>query len=143
MKNPDDIWFYIEDYPLTHTSLSADYPVNILFGRWIADGQRSIIKDVSLKARKFIANTSMDPQMAFLMGNQGLCQSGSLCYDPFVGSGSILVSAAKFGAYVMGSDIDYLMIHGKTKPSRIAQTVRDENESIRENLKQVGIKDIT
>lgn len=81
-------------------------------------------------------------KIAFLMGNQGLCQSGHLCYDPFVGSGSILVSAAKFGAYVIGSDIDYLMVHGKTKPSRIAQTVRGENECIKENLKQINCESL-
>lgn len=37
--------------------------------------------------------------------------------------GSILVAAAKCGAYVFGSDIDYLMLHGRTKPTRIKQKV--------------------
>lgn len=38
-------------------------------------------------------------------------------------SGSLLIPAAYFGAYVIGSDIDYLMLHAKTRPSRITQKV--------------------
>ncbi len=34
---------------------------------------------------------------------------GSLAIDPFVGSGSLIVAAAQFGARVLGSDIDYLV----------------------------------
>lgn len=34
------------------------------------------------------------------MANQGLAGKGDLVLDPFVGSGSLLVAAAKFGAYV-------------------------------------------
>lgn len=33
-------------------------------------------------------------------------------------AGSLLVSAAQFGGYVCGADIDFLMIHGKTRPVR-------------------------
>lgn len=58
------------------------------------------MKDISLKTRKFIGNTSMDPQLSLLMANQGLAGKGDLVFDPFVGSGSLLVAAAKFGAYV-------------------------------------------
>lgn len=36
----------------------------------------------------------------------------------------------------MGTDIDFLMLHGKTKPSRVTQKVREEDESIWSNLKQ-------
>lgn len=78
----------------------------------------------------------MDPQLSVLMANQALVRPGHLVLDPFVGSGSLLVAAAKFGAYVMGSDIDYLMLHAKTRPSRISQKVRELDESIRANLKQ-------
>jgi hypothetical protein len=33
-------------------------------------------------------------------------------------AGSLLVSAAQFGGYVCGADIDFLMIHAKTRPVR-------------------------
>lgn len=65
----------------------------------------------------------MDPQLSLLMANQARVECGDLVFDPFVGSGSLLVAAAQFGAYIVGSDIDYLMLHGKTRPSRINQKV--------------------
>jgi tRNA (guanine10-N2)-methyltransferase len=55
-------------------------------------------------------------------------------------TGSILVSAAKFGSYVMGSDIDWLMLHGKSKPSRVKQKVREIDESIKANLVQYNLE---
>lgn len=100
----------------------------------------------------------MDPTLSMLMANQALAKPGDLVFDPFVGTGSLLVAAAKYGgwysnaiqemnfsneinhfalanfktksfiffcilAYVMGTDIDYLMLHGKTKPTRVSQKV--------------------
>lgn len=34
----------------------------------------------------------------------------SLVYDPFVGTGSILVAAAHYGAHTLGADIDARVI---------------------------------
>lgn len=79
----------------------------------MADGKRGIVHDLSLKTRKFIGNTSMEATLSLLMANQAMVKSGDLVFDPFVGTGSLLVAAAKFGGYVMGTDIDYLMLHGK------------------------------
>ena len=45
----------------------------------------------------------MDAEMAFLMANQAQVKSGKLVYDPFVGTGSILVAAAHYGAVTMVS----------------------------------------
>lgn len=82
-----------------------------------------MLRKFSLKTRKFIGNTSMDPQLSFLMANQACVKDGDIVLDPFVGSGSLLVAAAEFGGYVLGTDIDYLMLHGRTRPSRIKQKV--------------------
>lgn len=38
----------------------------------------------------------------------------------------------------MGTDIDFLMLHAKTRPTRISQKVREKDESIRANLLQYG-----
>lgn len=65
----------------------------------------------------------MDPQLSLLMANQAQVNIADFVLDPFVGSGSLLVAAAYFGGYVVGTDIDYLMLHGKTRPSRIKQKV--------------------
>lgn len=96
LKKPDVEWMYIEFYGLDANDVPA-LPFSILFGRWIADGNRSLIKDISLKTRKFIGNTSMDAQLSLLMANQVMAKKGDFVFDPFVGTGSLLVAAAKYG----------------------------------------------
>lgn len=39
-------------------------------------------------------------------------------------SGSLLVAAAHYGAYVMGTDIDYLTVHAKGRRSQDIYTSR-------------------
>ncbi|KAM7359387.1 tRNA (guanine(10)-N(2))-methyltransferase homolog [Cochliomyia hominivorax] len=135
LKTPQVEWWYIEFWGLDPTQV-PEQPEDILFGKWLANGQRHLIKEMSLKNRKFIGNTSMDTQLSLLMANQALIQAGDLVFDPFVGTGSLLVSAAKFGGYVLGADIDFMMLHARARPSRITQKVREKDESIKANLKQ-------
>ncbi|KAE8744251.1 hypothetical protein FOCC_FOCC009171 [Frankliniella occidentalis] len=139
LKNPDVKLWFMEYYGLEPNNI-PDKPYLYYFGRWMIDGQRHLIKEFSLKTRKFIGNTSMDAQISVLMANQAKVKSGDLVMDPFVGTGSLLVPAAYFGAYVLGTDIDYLMLHGKTRPSRIQQKVREADESIHSNLWQYGLQ---
>lgn len=82
----------------------------------------------------------MDPQLSILMANQGLCKPNDLMFDPFCGTGSMLIAGALFGSYVIGMDIDYLTLHAKTKPSRALQKVRAADESIRANMKQYNLQ---
>lgn len=140
LKNPLVEWWYIEFWGLDPTAVPPE-PEEILFGRLLAHGQRHLIKELSLKQRKFIGNTSMDAQLSLLMANQAMVQEGDLVFDPFVGTGSLLVSAAKWGGYVLGADIDYMMVHARCRPSRISQKIREKDESIRANLKQYGCAD--
>lgn len=39
----------------------------------------------------------MDATLSLLMSNQAMVKRGDLVVDPFVGTGSLLVAAAKFG----------------------------------------------
>ena len=39
-------------------------------------------------------------------------------FDPFAGSGSVLVACAHYGGYVMGADIDGTLVHGRGCSSR-------------------------
>lgn len=96
LKNPDVEWYYIEYYG-PDVTIAPDQPYDILFGRWITDGNRDMINDISLKTRKFIGNTSMDSQLSLLMANQVMAKRGDLVFDPFVGTGSLLVASAKYG----------------------------------------------
>lgn len=117
LKTPDVHFYYIEDYGLDPNS-AGEVPENIFFGRWVkiniivqlafhqfhqskcfqlVDGNRGLIHEISLRTRKFIGNTSMDPTLSMLMANQAMVRPGDLVLDPFVGTGSLLVAAAKYG----------------------------------------------
>ncbi|XP_047369767.1 tRNA (guanine(10)-N2)-methyltransferase homolog isoform X2 [Vespa velutina] len=104
----------------------------------IADGQRDLIQKFSLKRRKFIGNTSMDPQLSLIMANQAQIKTGDIVLDPFVGTGSLLVAASHFGGYTLGTDIDFLMLHGRTRPTRIKQKIREKDENVAANMEQYG-----
>ncbi|XP_017781045.1 PREDICTED: tRNA (guanine(10)-N2)-methyltransferase homolog [Nicrophorus vespilloides] len=139
LKDPDTCLQYIEYYGVDPNA-PPESPYRVFFGRWIASGLRQLIKYLSLKTRKFIGNTSMDAQLSLLMANQAQIRNGDLVLDPFVGTGSLLVAAAQFGGYVLGSDIDYLMLHARTRPSRITQQVRDDDEGVKANMMQYNLE---
>ncbi|XP_076245629.1 tRNA (guanine(10)-N(2))-methyltransferase TRMT11 isoform X2 [Calliopsis andreniformis] len=104
----------------------------------LTSGQRDLIQKYSLKTRKFIGNTSMDPQLSLIMANQAQIQKGDIVLDPFVGTGSLLVAASHFGGYTLGTDIDFLMLHGRTRPTRISQKIREKDEGVAANMSQYG-----
>merc|ERR1719483_1405651 len=95
LANPDLTISYMEYFGSDHNDLS-DFPVKVMIGRKVGDGQREKIIKQSIKTRKFIGNTTMDPQLSLLMANLGKVSPGSLVLDPFVGTGSILLAAAEF-----------------------------------------------
>ncbi|XP_038220999.1 tRNA (guanine(10)-N2)-methyltransferase homolog [Zerene cesonia] len=139
LKNPDITLSYIEFYGVDPNNV-PEQPCDLFFGRWVADGQRDLIQVHSLKKRQFIGNTSMDAQLSIIMANQAQVALGDVVLDPFVGSGSLLVAAAHFGGYVWGSDIDFMMLHARTRPTRVGQKVRHKEESIKGNMNQYGIQ---
>ncbi|CAG9580128.1 unnamed protein product [Danaus chrysippus] len=137
LKNPDVTLSYIEFYGIDPNNV-PNQPHDLFFGRWVVDGQRELIQTHSLKKRHFIGNTSMDAQLALVMANQARVSHADVIYDPFVGSGSLFVAAAHFGAYVWGSDIDFMMLHARTRPTRVGKKSRDKDESIAGNMRQYG-----
>ncbi|XP_034941114.1 LOW QUALITY PROTEIN: tRNA (guanine(10)-N2)-methyltransferase homolog [Chelonus insularis] len=137
LKTPDNIFYYIEYYGIEPNN-SPEKPEGLFFGRWICNGQRDLIQKLSLKTRKFIGTTSMDPQLSLLMANQAKVTNGDIIFDPFVGTGSLLVAAAQFGGYILGADIDFMMLHARTRPTRITQKTRSRDESVAANMEQYG-----
>ena len=59
----------------------------------------------------------MSAEESLLMANQAQAAPGRLIYDPFAGTGSMLLTAAHFGALAFGSDIDGRMMRGKAAES--------------------------
>ncbi|CAJ1061533.1 tRNA (guanine(10)-N2)-methyltransferase homolog [Xyrichtys novacula] len=137
LKTPEHIFVLLEDYGTDPNNI-PEHPNYIYFGRWLADGQRELIRSHSVKNRHFIGNTSMDAGLSFIMANHAKIKKDDLVFDPFVGTGSLLVACSQFGAYVCGTDIDYNIIHGKGRSSRKNRTWRGPDENIRANLRQYG-----
>ena len=74
----------LEDY----TAGPDSPPSQVITGRLIATGPRTtVLAKYALRDRKMIGNTSMDPEMAFLMANAAMLRKGSVMFDPYVGSG--------------------------------------------------------
>ncbi|KAF0295650.1 tRNA (guanine(10)-N2)-methyltransferase [Amphibalanus amphitrite] len=141
LRHPDLRLDTIEYYGLDPNRV-PERPLQLFFGRWLCDGPRAAIKAHSLKTRAYIGNTSMDPELALIMANMARVRSGDTVYDPFVGTGSLLVAAAHFGGHVLGTDIDYLTVHARTRPSRVQERGRRRGagESIAANLRQYGLQ---
>ncbi|CAI5758801.1 unnamed protein product [Candida verbasci] len=114
LKNPQEIFTVLEEYR-PHGMEIAEIPINLWFGRLIQTSarQNKIVEKYDLKKRKYIGTTSFESELSLITCNLGQVQPGKLTYDPFTGTGSFLVTAAYFGALVIGSDIDVRMLQGK------------------------------
>ena len=69
--------------------------LRLFFGRCVGEGRRDLLTRMSIKTRKFIGNTTMDPTLSLLMANLAGVRDGDLVLDPFAGTGSILLAAAQ------------------------------------------------
>ncbi|XP_031745589.1 tRNA (guanine(10)-N2)-methyltransferase homolog isoform X5 [Cucumis sativus] len=130
LKSPDHKFCLLEtaDYGLNN-GLPPIAQRRIFFGREVGGADRKLIPTYQLKSRTYLGPTAMDAEMAFLMANQALATSGKLVFDPFVGTGSILVGAAHFGAMTMGADIDI----------RVVRDGRGPDCNVWSNFKQYGL----
>ncbi|KAK9812920.1 hypothetical protein WJX72_005797 [[Myrmecia] bisecta] len=119
LKNPDVTFRLVVldndsvDNGLPHTVHKRWY-----FGREVASSKRGLINQYALTRRRYLGPTSMDTEMAFIICNQAQVRKGSLVYDPFVGTGSILVAAGHLGAYTLGADIDIRVIRDGKEDKR-------------------------
>lgn len=102
LRNPDHKFCLMDNNDYGDTNgLPPIVQRRIFFGREIGAADRKILQTYQLKSRKYLGPTAMDAEIAFLMANQAQVKPGKLVYDPFVGTGSILVAAAHFGAMTM------------------------------------------
>eukprot|EP00466_Bigelowiella_natans_P013602 jgi/Bigna1/141471/aug1.63_g16179 len=103
--------------------LQLGWTAKVWFCRQISEGMRSmgVLPRFSLKTRPFIGPTSTCAELAFLMANQGQVRNGSLVFDPFVGTASLLVASSYFGAFCVGMDRDYCLLHSKVHKPKARQ----------------------
>jgi len=107
-------------------------PLASYFGR-ILGGVRHVkgrggVEYYSLKKRSYLGPTSMDAELSFVMTNLGQVRPSTFAFDPFVGTGSILLSCALRGAFCIGTDIDIRVLKG-----------RSEEENVYSNFRQFGL----
>ncbi|XP_077967037.1 tRNA (guanine(10)-N(2))-methyltransferase TRMT11-like [Styela clava] len=140
LKSPENEFHVIEDYGAHKGKKFSGDPHYIYFGRLIADGQRNLLQSYSVKTRKFIGNTSMDAGLSFIMSNVAKVKPGDYVCDPFVGTGSLLIAAARHGGFVTGGDINYNILHARGKSSRVGAGYRDKDETIKDSLKQYELQ---
>ncbi|KAE9446940.1 hypothetical protein C3L33_21173, partial [Rhododendron williamsianum] len=130
LRSPDHKFWVLEtDDSGSNNGLPPVDQKRIFFGREVGTADRKLLPTYQLKSRTYLGPTAMDAEMAFLMANQALTAPGKLVYDPFVGTGSILVAAAHFGAMTMGADIDI----------RVVRDGRGPDCNVWSNFKQYGL----
>eukprot|EP01034_Spumella_vulgaris_P026253 gene26253-32800_t len=89
------------------------------FGRLISrGGMKNERVKYDLKKRLYLGPTSLDDSLAMIMSTICGVVPGTIAYDPFVGTASILVALSHFGAYCMGSDIDPRVLRGEIREGK-------------------------
>lgn len=96
-----------------NTKNQTPHPESWYFCRLVSEGNRSAMDLFDLKKRNYIGITSMNAELSLIMSNMAKLRQHDLVYDPFLGTGSFMVTSSFFGAYSMGSDIDGRQMRGK------------------------------
>ncbi|CAI7769670.1 unnamed protein product, partial [Closterium sp. NIES-54] len=94
-------WVIEQAAECTNNGLPPNMPLRVFIGREVAVSDRTVATKYELSRRRYLGPTAMDAELSLLMANQALARRGALMYDPFVGTGSILVAAAHFGAITL------------------------------------------
>lgn len=149
MKEPDTTFIVFCQYPMPsssgaggsagdkteHETIDANNGVVKVFHCVLAvKGCRVDLLDrYSLKKRPYIGTTSMPPELTFLMSNFAHVTSGQFVFDPFAGTGSILLSAAHHGAVVLGSDMDGRVL--KSGSGKVSEQMRQQQQIAFESIR--------
>ncbi|VDO55027.1 unnamed protein product [Haemonchus placei] len=134
LKTPHNAFYILEEFP----NACDSEPQRLFFGRLIGDGQSKLKSLYDIKTRRYIGNTTMDPELAFIQINITSVTADDLVLDPFMGTGGLLLPAAEFGAYTMGTEINYQIAKATGKSSRHDMLTRSKEESVKANFEQYG-----
>ena len=83
--------------------------------------------------------TTMDHEMSLIMCNMGHARPGALVFDPFVGTGSILLAAALRGALTMGTDIDVKVLREGKPDVYNGRKRSDDRVTVWSNFADAGL----
>ena len=119
----------------------ANPMVPIYLGRALGWGgmKKERIK-YDLKNRLYLGPTSLDDSLALILANMCGVRKGTIAYDPFVGTASILVALSHFGAFCVGSDIDPRVLRGEMYAGPHDRSRDTTKRDIIENFKAYGLQ---
>jgi tRNA (guanine10-N2)-methyltransferase len=100
----------------------------------------ALIHKYSLKSRAHIGNTSMSSDISLLMASQALAAPGKAVWDPFAGTGSMLLTCVEFGCVAWGSDIDGRQMRGVSSSTREKRLERARKEGISEGRSALQLR---
>ncbi|MEM3770607.1 MAG: DNA methyltransferase [Candidatus Bathyarchaeia archaeon] len=97
----------------TFTGILTDN--RFIFGLKLADLPPKPFMDRRPKEKPFFHPSAMPPKLARCMVNLAKPKADDLVFDPFCGTGSILIEAALIGCHVLGVDVQRRMARGSLK----------------------------
>lgn len=148
MRDPDSLFWLVLDRGLREgvatpaSSGLADVESRyrrVALGRQLSSGGRSLMDRYDLRRRVYLGTTSMKAELALIQANMAHACAGRLVYDPFVGTGSLIVAAAAFGASVLGSDLSIRTLRGDGKRYKAADR-REQARNVAANFTQYGLE---
>lgn len=127
LKDPTTTIWALEEHShetteKTHLGPRSNYPQRVLICRQVAggrsidkkvkSGQKAYFQKYDLSNRAVLGPTTLDNELAFLMANCAQAKRGQVAFDPFCGTGGIMVAIGHFGTRLVGGEIDIRVIKG-------------------------------
>ncbi len=103
----------LQDPEKTFTGILTDG--KLVFGLKLADVPSKSFTERRPKKKPFFHPSAMPPKLARCMVNLAEPKAGDLVFDPFCGTGSILIEAALMGCRILGLDLQRCMVRGSQK----------------------------
>ncbi|KAH3743984.1 tRNA guanosine-2'-O-methyltransferase 11 [Pelomyxa schiedti] len=113
LKNPTFKFALLENVGIANAARNVEEAPNYIYlARKICSASRHLVDKYSLKKRVYLGTTSMAAELSLIIANLAHAGPNSLVYDPFVGTGSLPVACANFGAHCLGADISPPVLRG-------------------------------
>lgn len=144
IKNPNRIFTVCQLFKDINKEGTEKKLRKVYFGRSIYhNSDITFNHKYNLSNRIYLGPTSTDNNLSFLMANQALATSNKLIFDPFFGTGSLIIPVTHFGSFGYGGEIDIRVIKGWAvgRLNKQSNYKVDDNKKINylTNFKQYGL----
>ncbi|KPI84562.1 methyltransferase-like protein [Leptomonas seymouri] len=109
----------------------------------VESSRSALLARYDLKKRPYIGTTSMPPEESMVMANMSRVCPGHFVYDPFCGTGSLLVAAAHCGAMTFGSDADGRAMRAGTEKGKTSPQMQQQRRLALANYSPEQLKGLT